>query len=108
MIKSPFKAIVICVLLDKKISKTPVFPADMITQGGFFDVFNAKKFIVKLPINVNKIIFATNAQIEGVAEEAPSLHYAWHQSGANNKTEIEFLTNYISRDTQQWIVIACS
>ena len=34
MIKSPFKAIVICVLLDKKISKNPAFPADMITQGG--------------------------------------------------------------------------
>lgn len=85
-----------------------VFDVTTIIQGGFFDVFNAKKFIVKLPINVNKIIFATNAQIEGVAEEAPSLHYAWHQSGANNKTEIEFLTNYISRDTQQWIVIACS
>ena len=84
------------------------FFGNLIIQGGFFDVFNAKKFIVKLPINVNKIIFATNAQIEGVAEEAPSLHYAWHQSGANNKTEIEFLTNYISRDTQQWIVIAYS
>lgn len=50
MIKSPFKAIVICVLLDKKISKTPVFPADMITQGGI----NSENSFITLPIRYNK------------------------------------------------------
>ncbi|KGQ39969.1 hypothetical protein JP30_09170 [Gallibacterium anatis IPDH697-78] len=95
-------------LLDKKISKNPAFPADMITQGGFFDIFNASKIIINLPIYVTKILFATNAQIEGVASKAPNVFYGWHQGGADNETKIEFLTTFISNDTQQWIVIAYS
>lgn len=54
MIKSPFKAIVICVLLDKKISKTPVFPADMITQGGQCNNDNID-FLISKPISAKTI-----------------------------------------------------
>ncbi|KGQ44457.1 hypothetical protein [Gallibacterium anatis] len=85
-----------------------IFITVIVVQGGFVDIFNATKITVKLPIYVNKVLFATNAQIEGVASKAPNIFYGWHQGGADNKTEIEFLTTFITRDTQQWIIIAYS
>ncbi|OBX01577.1 hypothetical protein QV05_05080 [Gallibacterium genomosp. 1] len=45
-------------LLDKKISKNPAFPADMITQGGDLgsNLINNKSS-VNLPITVNIIVY---------------------------------------------------
>lgn len=67
MIKSPFKAIVICVLPDEKISKNPAFPADMITQGGYGTIamisgYFAKR-LIQLPVAYKSVNFYSGSEM---------------------------------------------
>lgn len=80
----------------------------ILSQGGFFNIRpETYGTIVNIPIRVQRVLFAINAQSEGSTDRAIETFTTWHIGGANNKTAIHFLINkkLSYQDTQEWISI---
>ena len=113
MIKSPFKAIVICVLPDEKISKNPAFPADMITQGGYFDSGNNRIRIINYPIRFNLDIpvrVVTPHMADNSHKPTPVIITGYDRAVVNQSQELHikvYNNSLISGIGCFWIAFGC-